>query len=813
MKMITIHNLHKTYNTGVTALDHISLELPSTGFVFINGKSGSGKTTLLNLLAGLILPSSGEIFYENRNLLDFNAKEWSDYRNTTIGVVFQTFNLIDDLTVADNLKLPLLIQDLAEDEREAKVDEILAYIELQKYKDYKVSELSAGQKQRIAIARAVIKRPKVIFADEATGNLDYVNSQYVLGLFNKISHNCLVVLISHDRSSAEKYADRIITLSDGRIVSDINNQKVKNLSTTPYQVTIGQGERELKFPLWEFDLRELLQKIGTWKDGYMAKCEFITTITRQDDTAQEEKRFQCTSTVPTVKRLEYRHLKQLISRTLKKKGSKNYLIICICAFLTLLLLIAQLVMWNDYSSSMLSYVHSHKEKCYKMKQEITTKKREFELEKGRNFYSDLATAIPEKQILKVNEDETLTNGDNDCTVDCIIFQKDFFRNHVEGKFPKKATDIILHSKVADKMKIQIGDWVYVDDRKYTVTGLFDQSFEDNNNLISTTKAAASRGIDKEGFVNMQACDITKSACLSEYVSGIQTIGPTSQIHANELIHGRMPKKDNEFLISSDLADDLGYFDKGVIFTDYRLRNIYDKKYEGEYSEYYNLFDALGKNVKIVGIYKVEKNGPEVANISLTTKKYKQILSAYEKYFGYSSIYVDMAPATAKNMEQLLDKSIYPDNDTCRFIFQGRKLLLHFRGALTGASLVFLLAILCAIIAFMSYHVKEAGKQIGILKSIGICDKDLGLLFILHNMFLNTIAVVLAALFSFLVITAMNVRIAAASSFRSVHILVFDLPVVLLVCATVLLITLIATVLPMKKLLRSESLLLINENDI
>ena len=169
--MITIHNLHKTYNTGVTALDHISLELPSTGFVFINGKSGSGKTTLLNLLAGLILPSSGEIFYENRNLLDFNAKEWSDYRNTTIGVVFQTFNLIDDLTVADNLKLPLLIQDLAEDEREARVDEILAYIELQKYKDYKVSELSAGQKQRIAIARAVIKRPKVIFADEATGNL------------------------------------------------------------------------------------------------------------------------------------------------------------------------------------------------------------------------------------------------------------------------------------------------------------------------------------------------------------------------------------------------------------------------------------------------------------------------------------------------------------------------------------------------------------------------------------------------------------------------------------------------------------------
>ncbi|MEE1008995.1 MAG: ABC transporter ATP-binding protein [Agathobacter sp.] len=224
IRLCNISKVYKSKSNSVVALDNINLELEDSGFIFINGKSGSGKTTLLNMIAGLDEPTEGNIYIDGVDTQKVCKEFWEEYRNTDVGIVFQNYNLIDDYTVYDNLKLTLILQKNIED-IEDRIDEVLKLTDLYDYKFHKANELSGGQKQRVAIARAIIKRPKIVLADEATGNLDGENTESILDIFNKISKKCLVVLISHNESSAEQYGDRIIKIEKGKIVSNIDNSK------------------------------------------------------------------------------------------------------------------------------------------------------------------------------------------------------------------------------------------------------------------------------------------------------------------------------------------------------------------------------------------------------------------------------------------------------------------------------------------------------------------------------------------------------------------------------------------------------------
>ena len=239
--MLEVQNIKKIFKSSqgeIKALDNINISFPEKGLVFVNGESGSGKTTLLNILSGLDKPTSGKIFYNNIEISDNKEREWSYFRNIHTGIVFQDFNLIEDLNVMENLLLPLKIQFRNCQKNYEIVKSMLEYVGLAGYENRKVCQLSAGQKQRIAIARAIIKGPDILLADEATGNLDPENSIDIMELFEKISKRCLVVLISHDNMLAKKYADRIITLANGKIIHDIDNSITKELSMNLYKVTI-----------------------------------------------------------------------------------------------------------------------------------------------------------------------------------------------------------------------------------------------------------------------------------------------------------------------------------------------------------------------------------------------------------------------------------------------------------------------------------------------------------------------------------------------------------------------------------------------
>lgn len=221
--MLETKDLSKIYKpkkgVPVTALDKISLRFPDKGMIFLLGKSGSGKSTLLNLLGGLDRYDSGEIIIKGVSSKDFKQKHFDSYRNTYVGFIFQEYNILEEFTVGANIALAIELQNRKASD--AEINEILREVDLEGYGNRKPNELSGGQKQRVAIARALVKKPEIIMADEPTGALDSNTGRQVLDTLKRLSKKKLVIIVSHDRDFAENYADRIIELADGRVISDV----------------------------------------------------------------------------------------------------------------------------------------------------------------------------------------------------------------------------------------------------------------------------------------------------------------------------------------------------------------------------------------------------------------------------------------------------------------------------------------------------------------------------------------------------------------------------------------------------------------
>lgn len=234
--MLEIRHVTKTYTPKkgipVKALDDVSLKFEDKGMVFILGKSGSGKSTLLNVLGGLDRADSGEFIIKGKSSNNFTQSDFDSYRNTFIGFIFQEYNILPEFTVGANIALAMQLQ--GKKATNEALNEILDEVDLTGYGNRKPNELSGGQNQRVAIARALVKNPEMIMADEPTGALDSKTGKQVFDTLKKLSKEKLVLIVSHDRDFAELYADRIIELKDGKVISDVTKSSVK-----PHEVSEG----------------------------------------------------------------------------------------------------------------------------------------------------------------------------------------------------------------------------------------------------------------------------------------------------------------------------------------------------------------------------------------------------------------------------------------------------------------------------------------------------------------------------------------------------------------------------------------------
>ena len=205
--MIKIKNLNKYYHKGkaneIHVINNTTITLADTGLICILGESGSGKTTLMNTISGLDDFADGEIEVDDILVHKFGDKNQEYIRNEKFGYIFQNYYLLQDRTVEYNIMLALSLYDIPDEDKKERIDYVLRAVDMWKYKKRLVSQLSGGQQQRIAIARALAKSPKVIFADEPTGNLDEANTMKIMGILKKISENCLVVVVTHEKSIAD----------------------------------------------------------------------------------------------------------------------------------------------------------------------------------------------------------------------------------------------------------------------------------------------------------------------------------------------------------------------------------------------------------------------------------------------------------------------------------------------------------------------------------------------------------------------------------------------------------------------------------
>ncbi len=221
--MIELHDLSKVYRTSdveTTALNNINLEISEGEFIAIMGPSGCGKSTLLNILGMLDTPNSGSYNFLGEEVANRSERELANVRKQNIGFIFQSFNLIDELSVAENVELPLLYQKMPAKERAERVQQVLERVNIAHRADHRPQQLSGGQQQRVAVARAVVTNPNLILADEPTGNLDTTNGEEVLSLLGQLnSDGTTIIMVTHDQGHAD-HASRVVHMLDGRVLSE-----------------------------------------------------------------------------------------------------------------------------------------------------------------------------------------------------------------------------------------------------------------------------------------------------------------------------------------------------------------------------------------------------------------------------------------------------------------------------------------------------------------------------------------------------------------------------------------------------------------
>jgi putative ABC transport system ATP-binding protein len=222
---IRTEQVSRSYQMGdalVRAVDDVSIAIRPKEFVALLGSSGSGKSTLLNLMAGLDRPSSGAIFAHGRNLAEMSSEDLAQHRSHTIGMVFQAFNLLPRMTLEENVELPLRLAEVERNDRAGRVREAVERVRLAARLTHRPSELSGGEQQRAALARALVNRPTILLADEPTGNLDSATGDAILHLLQEINESLgmTIVMVTHDRDRAARFAHRIVTMADGKLISD-----------------------------------------------------------------------------------------------------------------------------------------------------------------------------------------------------------------------------------------------------------------------------------------------------------------------------------------------------------------------------------------------------------------------------------------------------------------------------------------------------------------------------------------------------------------------------------------------------------------
>ncbi len=727
-KMIKISNVRKDYFEGnqvVHAIEIESLHLDHVGLVCIVGESGCGKTTLLNLLSGLEKPSDGDYWFNGEDTTLFSRKKWEEVRNIDLGVVFQNYSMLPKLTVLENVELALAITD--EKNRNSCAMEALRKVGICEQFNKKIENLSGGQKQRAAVARAIVKNPKLLLADEPTGNLDSENSKQIFELLKAISKDTLVVVVTHDQKMAEEYADRIIELSDGKIVSD---------KYTPNEVRTTVNIEKNKYSSRYMSLlckaklvkcllgNRLVRGVLTCVIFALSNFLFILcgSIMRYDTTyivgngaqklgdgvlvPRENEGGRCGYLYEDDGKYINTHL---LDTCIRKFGAENVFLIK-----------------ENVSVSASNGIGDINHKDEITKPEMITAALHYKADghesdyHGEDVLVDITDFVAEKLGGK-NTGDRLYIGNMEVIVNKVI-----------------STDY-------GSKKRWLGS-LYSDEREY---------------LMSTEYAVIWIG---EDFLSRK---IETNKRL--YIKGGCYIGDTLAVHVNnnQNVEINCSLKDNEVIITTAFISQLvngQYKLSGIKGTDIEIRNLNADRYNGKFNGIIDLYSIFGGSVKITDVIE-EKD----VDYYVSEDIFYKMSSEYMKLFFFDKIGINCNKEHKKIVGNLALYGYEIDHPTLENIYQTKYERENLLQSITTVTI--LLAVLNSFlfITLIGYGIKDNAYSIGVLRAMGVTLPDIRCVFMTEGVGITIISELISLVMLHIGVISINKRYVAEMWLRPIDI--------------------------------------------
>lgn len=760
--MIELRQIVKEYksedNSTVKALQGVDIVFPDKGLVVIAGSSGCGKTTLLNIIGGLDKPDSGQLFFDGIRADEKDEDWWDSFRATTVSYIYQDFNLFENLTVEDNLKLPLELKNVDDTNKKSIIDNILGELGIKDIEDKKAGKLSGGQKQRVAIGRALVNDSKIVLADEPTGNLDEENSRNVFELLKKVARDRLVVVVTHDTGIAKEYADLFFNIQYGKIKSvekmnpDMDTNKVES------------------------------------KDS--KECKSAEKLHR--------------GALPLNNCLGF------ALEAIKKRKVRCIVSVLIFSITMMITLVIVNAVFRRDSISIVNNIDKNNEVIIPLMMDIPENYSkltgEENINRGEEFYKVISDSIDKSQIIKLGYNMDIT-CDNDEDVSALAMyvtaDNDKYMQYT-GDFPDNENEVMLSENVAKECfgtLDVIGKNISVGEGEFVITGVL---LELCNTKIDEIY---SNDDDEYGLYNKliifnDSYLVSRSLCIPLFgLIGKNNLFYQATVENKidvagddlKLVAGRLPSKDNEIVISDDRITDGILSEDEAIGYKQSLYDLSDSKYECSYWNHINLYDYVGEEVEIVGI------ASGTSDVYVTKNLYENIFEKYEAFYAkkYGMLY-DKKTAY-KDFDKLLDQDVKINDSMYSSVFDLIDGIKDFKIYLIGTMIVLFVLTLLQMISLYSYSISDNKKTIGILRTLGIDKSGVYKIYVVECVMISVISIIISSVLNCVIISSLNGFIDdELICISNYHFLNARITIMAIVTSVYILLSFLSVYIPLKK---------------
>ena len=801
--LIKISNLSKAYysetKTITRALDNINLEFKDRGLNFIVGESGSGKSTLLNIIGAVDTFDSGSIVVGNHDLKNLNEKELDCYRNSAIGFVFQELNLLEEFSIGDNIKLSL---DLNNKDDKKKLDLYLDSLGLKEIEFNNVKDISTGQKQRAAIARALIKNPDIIIADEPTGSLDSKNAQEVMHILKQVARVKLVIVVTHDMELAVAYGDRIIELKDGQVIKDIekgqiDDKNIKDLSSNLIKIN---------------KLNEnVVKKVNDIKNEYNQKVYILSSKNSRkmralfpkaifnDDSNNEFKvskknKGKMKNIELKKSKLGFKNLFKLAFSNLFNKKKILILTVILMVFSLFLYGVSEALVNYNKIDAYIETINKENVKTINLveKNNGNNKRiRELSINTLRGKYSDINIAKEYSIPLKVNFNKTV-NGTKKYTINgisevndvskfgySVLYGKSNIENYEEVIVSEYFADLLLKGEYFTDVKEisqMINKTVSLNNRNYKIAGIIESNYlakyeKESDKLDDYLDIRDNLVFVKEGFIK----DYYNKLSYIEYFLDIYLKEGEFLYDKNNLSMANIifdSNKDNEkFTFNYYDSNKTSLLENEILISESYLENnnmcvngCTSDSFNGEVVFTYepSILYSLN-NYKVVGTYSYTGNEINLFNLysnSLIVSSYlKEKLN--ENIYYNSQLVVGLSEndhLNSKFINDAYDLGLSINKNFTSVYAEYSEIVNELSDVLNTVSVVLLVISVVLLFVFVQNSILISQRKIGILKSLGVRTINIFMIFLLETSFISLFTIVCSSVMILMSIPLINVII-------------------------------------------------------